>query len=118
MTMARTSAEGLGLARNFMGAIVVSFRLPAAATLRFALRNAVICGIVSTLFGCAWLDTKQRELVYRPTPGRPAGFAGLQPGDLEYKVDLGSDQVQFWWLPNVDPQAPTLLYLHGTFRNL
>ena len=118
MTTATTSAEGTGLAKNFMGAIVVSFQAPAAASLRFALRNAVICGIAATLFGCAWIDSKQRELVYRPTPGRPAGFTGLRPGDLEYKVDLGSDQVQFWWLPNADPQAPTLLYLHGTFRNL
>ena len=97
---------------------MVSFRAPAGATLQFVLRNAVLCGIAATLLGCAWLDTKQRELVYRPTPGRPAGFAGLRPGDLEYKVGLGSDQVQFWWLPNADPQAPTLLYLHGTFRNL
>ena len=101
-----------------MGAIVVSFQASAGAPLRSALRNVVICGIAATLCGCAWLDSKQRELVYRPTPGRPVGFAGLRPGDLEYKVDLGSDQVQFWWLPNVDPQAPTLLYLHGTFRNL
>ena len=23
-----------------------------------------------------------------------------------------------WWLPHADPAAPTLLYLHGTFRNL
>jgi hypothetical protein len=23
-----------------------------------------------------------------------------------------------WWLPQADPHAPTLLYLHGTFRNL
>ena len=78
----------------------------------------LICGIAATLFGCAWIDAKQRELVYRPTPGRPTGFIGLRPGDLEYQVGLGSEQVQFWWLPNADRQAPTLLYLHGTFRNL
>jgi uncharacterized protein len=83
-----------------------------------ALRRALICGIATTLFGCAWLDSKQRELVYRPTPGRPASFAGLRPGDLEYAVDVASDRVQLWWLPNADPQAPALLYLHGTFRNL
>ena len=29
-----------------------------------------------------------------------------------------SDRLHLWWLPNPDPQAPTLLYLHGTFRNL
>ncbi len=26
--------------------------------------------------------------------------------------------MQIWWLPGPDSQAPTLLYLHGTFRNL
>ncbi len=28
-----------------------------------------------------------------------------------------TDRLQLWWLPNPNPQAPTLLYLHGTFRN-
>jgi hypothetical protein len=84
----------------------------------------LICSVATTLLGCAWLDTKQRELVYRPTPGRPASFAGLRPGDLDYAVDVPgahpdrADRLQLWWLPNADPQAPTLLYLHGTFRNL
>ena len=101
-----------------MGAIVVTFRGHLLANWRFLWRKMLICGMATTLAGCAWLDTKQRELVYRPTPGRPANFAGLRPGDLEYKVGLGSDQLMFWWLPNADPKAPTLLYLHGTFRNL
>lgn len=99
---------------------------------QLALRNALICGLATTLMGCAWLDTKQRELVYRPTPGRPASFAGLRAGDLDYAlavpgeivtaadgaVSHRTDRLQLWWLPNPDPQAPTLLYLHGTFRNL
>ncbi len=28
------------------------------------------------------------------------------------------DHLQLWWLPSSNAQAPTLLYLHGTFRNL
>ena len=101
-----------------MRAIVNIFAARSFVALRLALRHGAICGIAATLFGCAWLDTKQRELVYRPTPGRPASFTGLRPGDLEYTVSNGADQVHFWWLPNADPQAPTLLYLHGTFRNI
>ena len=97
---------------------MVSFRARGRANWRLGWLGVLICGIATTLFGCAWIDAKQRELVYRPTPGRPAGFIGLRPGDLEYQVGLGSEQVQFWWLPNADRQAPTLLYLHGTFRNL
>ncbi len=83
------------------------------------------------LAGCAWLDVEQRTLALRPTPGRPAGFArgapslasNFRPGDQRWTVNVpglhgGQDRLALWWLPQPDPQAPTLLYLHGTFRNL
>jgi len=82
---------------------------------------------VACLGGCAWLSAKQSELALRPTPGRPAAFAvdtaGLRPGDLRFAVPVAQgsgtkQQLALWWLPHADPQAPTLLYLHGTFRNL
>ncbi|HWR91520.1 MAG TPA: hypothetical protein VN300_03805, partial [Desulfobacterales bacterium] len=38
--------------------------------------------------GCAWLDVKQRQLIYRPTTGVPASFAGLPPGDQRYFLDV------------------------------
>jgi alpha-beta hydrolase superfamily lysophospholipase len=72
--------------------------------------------------GCAWLDSHQRELIYRPTPAQPSSAADLKPGDSHYQVNLpdnnGAEHLAFWWLPNNQPNAPTLLYLHGTFRNL
>ena len=76
------------------------------------------------LAGCAWLDLKERELVFRATPGRPADFAGLRAGDSVFAVAVPGatpgvpDRLQLWWLPQADPNAPALLYLHGTFRNL
>lgn len=78
---------------------------------------------VMSLCGCAWLDTKQRMLALRPTPGQPADFAGLRHGDVRFLVpvasgDAGFELLSLWWLPHRDPEAPTLLYLHGTFRNL
>ena len=76
--------------------------------------------------GCAWLDAKQRQIIYRPTPA-PA----LDPsqdtsfwryGDeaffLEVPGSTPPQRVALWWLPHSDPRAPTLLYLHGTFRHL
>ena len=39
---------------------------------------------LSALGGCAWLDTKQRQLIYRPTPGVPAHFTGLRVGDEQF----------------------------------
>ncbi len=69
---------------------------------------------------------------------------GLRPGDLRFLVavpaaDSGAalpsidamaataatpavtaktEQLALWWLPQADPHAPTLLYLHGTLRSL
>jgi len=109
---------------QIMGAIVMSSWARSWQFGWLALRNALIFGLATTLAGCAWFDTKQRELVFRPTPGRPADFKGLRAGDVEFDVDVPgaiadrSDRLRLWWLPNRDPQAPTLLYLHGTFRNL
>ena len=101
--------------------------------------------------GCAWLDVKQRSIIYRPTAGVPADFSGLRSGDERYFLSLpppaGSidfaapsttsitnssthsqatardetttaQRVEMWWLPHPDANAPTLLYYHGTFRNL
>jgi pimeloyl-ACP methyl ester carboxylesterase len=119
--MAMTVNAGL---RNLMGAIVGTFQSAPARTALAVLRTWLVLGVVATLAGCAWIDSKQRELVYRPTLGRPADFVGLRAGDQAYTVDVPgasaalSDKLQLWWLPNPDPQAPTLLYLHGTFRNL
>ena len=84
----------------------------------------LVCGVATTLVGCAWLDAKQRELVFRPTPGQPSGFSGLRSGDLAFTLDVpgakagSTEQLHLWWLPHANPQAPSLLYLHGTFRNL
>ncbi len=96
---------------------------------------------LSALGGCAWLDTKQRQLIYRPTPGVPAHFTGLRVGDEQFFLPVPAtpqtlstgeapitsataasppapQRIEMWWLPNADPDAPTLLYLHGTFRTL
>jgi uncharacterized protein len=87
---------------------------------------------VPMLSACAWLDDKQNQLALRPTPGRPAGLAPdselFKPGDERWLARVapttanGSagapQQLALWWLPHANPQAPTLLYLHGTFRNL
>ena len=87
--------------------------------------------------GCAWLDSRQRQIIYRPTQGIPTDFSSLHVGDKRYFVNLpagsakplkeenktgitsGTGQrVEMWWLPHPDTNAPTLLYFHGTFRTL
>ena len=81
--------------------------------------------------GCAWLDAQQRQIIYRPTQNAAPDFVGRLPGDLRYFVALPAttrnttsapgtpeQRIELWWLPNTAPQAPTLLYLHGTFRTV
>lgn len=97
------------------------------------LRIFIALSLLSTS-GCAWLDARQRQIIYRPTQGVPADFAGLRAGDERYFVDVpqaaahrnsdaatvgsAAQRVEMWWLPQADKNAPTLLYFHGTFRTL
>ncbi len=76
--------------------------------------------------GCAWFDARQRLLIYRPTLGSPAQLTDLSGADAHYFIDLpaqaptanSTQRIELWWLPHPEPGAPTLLYLHGTFRTL
>ncbi len=86
-------------------------------------RILALAGLCAALASCAWLDAKQRQLALRPTPAVNASFDGLRPGDAVlnrevFAADGASERVQLWWLPHPDAGAPTLLYLHGTFRHL
>jgi pimeloyl-ACP methyl ester carboxylesterase len=77
--------------------------------------------VILGLSGCAWLDAKQREVIYRPTPGMASDLPSLRPGDERLFAEVprsGGQRVELWWLPHADSKAPTLLYLHGTFRTL
>ena len=109
----------------FIARIVFNFSALPWRVLRNAAQLCLVVGIAAALSGCAWLDAKERQLVLRPTPGgAPAGFAGLRAGDLSFATPVPGaepgthDTLQMWWLPHANPKAPTLLYLHGTFRNL
>ncbi len=77
---------------------------------------------IAVAAGCGWIDTRQRAAVYRPDRRVPASFRGLSPNDESFALPNGSGADRgptvMWWLPNADNKAPTLLYLHGTFRNL
>ena len=66
--------------------------------------------LAAALGGCAWFDSKQRELALRPTPTRPDEISDMRPGDLRFKVPVTSatadiQQLALWWLPHADPQC-------------
>ncbi len=96
-------------------------------------RAACLVLFLLSLTGCAWLDAKERQLALRPTPSQPHVVAAAEPNflaaDERFFLNVVSttsdadrappDQIlALWWMPHADPQAPVLLYLHGTFRNL
>lgn len=112
-----------------IGSVRAAFRKSALA--RTNLLHFVLALSFLSSSGCAWLDARQRQIIYRPTPGVPADFAGLRAGDQRYFVNLppsggaqasatsdADQRLELWWLPHPDKNAPTLLYFHGTFRNL
>lgn len=87
--------------------------------------HLLVASSLLSVSGCAWLDNKQRQIIYRPTVGMPVDFAGLRAGDERYFIDVPSHaaeparhRMEMWWLPQSNANAPTLLYFHGTFRNL
>jgi uncharacterized protein len=113
-----------------MGGIVAA---PVLATACHRTRRALLLAAASAsalpMAGCAWLDNKENQIALRPSPGRPAGLPAddqlFRPGDQRWLVPVAAavgagsaQQLALWWLPHADAAAPTLLYLHGTFRNL
>jgi hypothetical protein len=79
--------------------------------------------LLGALTGCAGFDEWARERALRPTPTQPAhvraAAASLREGDRREFAELpGGERLALWWLTQQRSDAPTLLYLHGTFRNL
>src|SRR4051794_20814351 len=107
--------------KTFINRIVANSCDGSARILQLIVSACMVAFVASALSGCAWWDEKERRMVLRPTPGRPADFSGLRQGDEAYSIDVAGkapgeiDKIQVWWLPNGNTQAPALLYLHGTF---
>jgi uncharacterized protein len=76
--------------------------------------------IVAT--GCAYLETKQGEWIFRPTSGEWRGYNRAAVAFEDHFIPVGNagDRIHAWWAPAADanPDAPVLLYLHGARWNL
>jgi alpha-beta hydrolase superfamily lysophospholipase len=88
------------------------------------LRLSVVVLITATLAaaGCGQLVQKERELTFRVVPGEASWFSGLPDGVQELDVPVTHDgrtqRVHAWWWRAESPDAPALLYLHGSRWNL
>jgi uncharacterized protein len=92
--------------------------------LRAALVSALLAGSVLGS-GCAYLDWKQREWIFRPVKNDWNGYRNWVAPNLEemwLPVDAaGTEKLHTWWWPAEGPNAasaPSILYLHGTRWNL
>ena len=92
--------------------------------LRFAAVAATL--LVAVMSGCAYLDVKQRELIFRPAKEDSSwGVRSEQVQELWLPLrgasEGGADdaeRIHAWWWPADSEAAPTLLYLHGARWNL
>jgi uncharacterized protein len=79
--------------------------------------------------GCAWLDQRVRQATFRPTPASEADqqrlpaetqvyLVAAKPSNTEpSKATFDNEQLSFLYFPGPEVGAPTVLYLHGVFRN-
>jgi len=78
--------------------------------------------IIGLPVGCAVLEHKERELVFRIEPGNASWYSGL-PADVQ-ELELNtpsfgtSQNIHAWWWPATRKDAPAILYLHGSRWNL
>lgn len=74
--------------------------------------------------GCVLLETKERELVWRPVREAASWYAGLPDAVQDVYLPVPSPdgaaagRIHAWWWPAAQPAAPTVLYLHGARWNL
>jgi uncharacterized protein len=86
----------------------------------------VLC---SQLSGCAWLDQRLRQATFRPTKASETDLQRLPSEAQVYlvaakpskdepnKPTSQEENLSFLYFPAKDIEAPTVLYLHGVFRN-
>ena len=78
--------------------------------------------VAASIGGCAALEVKERELVFRPTREAAGWFSGIPDTVQELYLTVGApdarERVHAWWWPANDPRAPVVLYLHGVRWNL
>ena len=96
---------------------------PAPARVSTRFRAALALAFLSlSLAGCAALELKERELLFRPTREVAGWYSGMPEGVQEIYLAVGRpddpERIHAWWWPADDPGAPVVFYLHGVRWNL
>ena len=80
---------------------------------------ATCCAALAMLAGCATLDEKQRTWIFQPSDRTWGGGLAAAEGMQDVWIDFRSTEddapvkLHGLWLPQPNPAAPVLLYLHG-----
>ncbi len=79
----------------------------------------------AVLTGCGWLEVKHRGWIYRPTPGTLSDWEPIAANEQAFFIDVPAVdhggapiKLRALWIPQGNPSAPAVFYLHGTFRNV
>ncbi|GAC1036589.1 alpha/beta hydrolase [Pseudomonas sp. No.117] len=78
---------------------------------------------VGVPYGCSELAYRERLWVFSIEPGNASWFTGVPEGVRQFNIPVssgltGTDYLHAWWWPSRHPDAPAVLYLHGTRWNL
>lgn len=77
----------------------------------------LVSGLVVT--GCAGFDTWQRQTIFGTGQDQTRWYREAPAGTEQYDLTLADgDRIHAWYLAGARPDAPTVLYLHGTRWNL
>jgi len=79
--------------------------------------GGLVAAVVAVLAGCATLDEQQRKWIFQPSKAewRGASADGMDDRWIEFTPPGAGAPVTLHalWLPQDDPGAPVMLYLHG-----
>jgi len=90
----------------------------------FAVRLGIAAAVTGTLLagGSTALHQEERHLTFEAIRGATSWVGGLPKGVQEFAIPVrngeGAQKIYAWWWPVADPNAPALLYLHGSRANL
>jgi uncharacterized protein len=93
-----------------------------SATIKHLKRLLILLAMLS-LAGCAWLASKESDLIFMPTRDVTSRWGDPPKHEQRFlTIPSTGEQLSAWWVPLPDAAeaatAPTILYLHGSRWNL